>query len=103
VIVGETTPQAAAWRGEFGARYTDRTILSVEELDALYVERLGHSRSALNHRFLGDLDHAMRILEVGANVGTQLACLRRMGFSSLQGIELQEYAVRRSRARTPEI
>lgn len=51
----------------------------------------------MNTLFLGDLDRSLRILEVGANVGFQLALLQRMGFCNLYGIELQPYAVERAR------
>ncbi|HEX9780164.1 MAG TPA: pseudaminic acid biosynthesis-associated methylase [bacterium] len=97
------TPQAAVWSGPFGRSYTDRNDLTIEELDAMYESRYGVTRSALNARFLDGVDRGARILEVGTNVGTQLGCLRRQGFTRLYGIELQAYAVARARSRLPGV
>src|SRR5260370_4315093 len=85
------------WVGAFGKAYTDRNILTPDELDALYQRRLGVSRRAMNEEFLGDLPRDMRILEVGSNVGNQFLCLQAMGFSQLCGVELQRYAVELSK------
>lgn len=49
------------------------------------------------------MDHATRILEVGSNIGNQLFCLQKMGFTSLYGIELQSYAVELAKSRTKGI
>ncbi len=91
------TPQMQVWLGAFGKAYTDRNILTPDELDALYQRRLGVSRRAMNEEFLGDLPRDMRILEVGSNVGNQFLCLQAMGFSQLCGVELQRYAVELSK------
>src|SRR5688500_13242242 len=99
----EDSPQAIVWRGDFGKAYTDRNILSPVELDALYTRRLGVARSTMNAEFLGHIDRGSRILEVGSNVGNQLVALQAMGFTELYGIELQEYAVELSKARTSRI
>ncbi|MBI4559558.1 MAG: methyltransferase domain-containing protein [Candidatus Hydrogenedentes bacterium] len=84
------------WRGEFGREYTDRNPQSVEAMDALYLNQFGLTRTDLNREFLGDLDPASRILELGANVGVQLQALRTMGFGCVYGVELQDYAIRRA-------
>jgi len=91
------TPQMNVWRGDFGKSYTDRNILSPDDLDALYTERVGVSQRAMNTEFLGHLPRDLRILEVGSNVGNQLLCLQDMGFTRLCGVELQRYAVERSK------
>ncbi len=91
------TPQMQVWRGAFGTEYTDRNILRPDELDALYQRRLGVSRRAMNEQFLDDLPRALRILEVGSNVGNQFLCLQAMGFTHLCGVELQRYAVELSK------
>src|SRR5881397_1327272 len=93
------TSQMDAWAGEFGRAYTDRNLLSPRELDALYLNRLGVTRRALNEEFIGALDRGSRILEVGSNVGDQLVLLQEMGFTQLYGIELQWYAVELSKQR----
>src|SRR5207247_353676 len=74
-------PQMAVWTGEFGKEYTDRNLLSPSQLDALYVERFGVTRRAMNEEFLQPLDRQARVLEVGSNVGNQLVLLQVMGFT----------------------
>ena len=97
------TYQMGKWKGDFGKEYTDRNDLSVEGLDALYNENYGKTRTEINREFLKDLDPSLRILEVGSNLGVQLACLQKMGFTELYGIELQDYAVELSKSRTQSI
>jgi pseudaminic acid biosynthesis-associated methylase len=92
-----------AWSGPFGQEYTDRNILSLEEMESLYKHRFGVTRTEINARFLSNVDRSVRILEVGSNVGNQLLCLQKMGFRDLYGIELQSYAVELSRSRTKGI
>jgi len=99
----EITEQMEKWAGEFGKEYTDRNALSLEDMDALYERNYGQTRTELNERFLEGVDRSIRILEVGSNVGNQLLCLQKMGFSNLYGIELQSYAVELSKSRTRRI
>lgn len=91
------------WEGEFGKDYTERNLLSMEEVDALYKKNYGLTRTELNKRFLEGISSSIRILEVGSNVGNQLLLLQRMGFSNLYGIELQSYGVELSKTRTKGI
>jgi len=97
------TPQVAAWTGEFGVEYTDRNALSTEQLDASYRQKYGISRTELNQAFVGGMDHSIRILEVGSNVGNQLLLLQHMGFKRLYGIEVQPYAVELSKMKSKGI
>ena len=99
----KTTEQIEKWAGQFGKEYTDRNALSLEEVEALYKGNYGVTRTELNERFLKEIDHSIRILEVGSNIGNQLLCLQRMGFRNLYGIELQSYAVELSKSRTRRI
>jgi pseudaminic acid biosynthesis-associated methylase len=101
--MGRLTSQMKEWGGDFGRSYTDRNPRSFEEMDALYLEYFGMTRTQLNHEFLGDLSRSTWILEVGSNVGTQLQGLRLMGFRNLFGIELQSYAVASSRIRLSNV
>lgn len=89
------TIQEQEWCGEIGADYTDRSTLSVGELDSLYLRLLGITRADLNQQFLGHLPRSLQVLEVGCNIGMQLRHLQNMGFWNLQGIELQQYALDR--------
>lgn len=97
----QTVPAPAdAWRGEFGKAYTDRNAWPLAEMEERYRQTYGLSRTEMNRRQLDVLDRNLRILEVGANVGNQLLCLQQMGFTSLYGIELQDYAVELAKQRT---
>ena len=60
--------QGRARSGGFGKEYTNRNMVSPDELDQLYIYDYGISRTALNKEFLGDLN-VNRFLEVGCNVG----------------------------------
>lgn len=101
--MSKPTEQMRNWTGAFGKEYTDRNALSLEEMEALYKGNYGVTRTELNEQFLKDLDRSIRVLEVGSNIGNQLLCLQRMGFSNLYGIELQSYAVELSKSRTKRI
>ena len=97
------TDQMQQWSSRFGKEYTDRNPLTVEAMNDLYKKRFGLSRTQLNLDFLKDFDRSVKILEVGANVGTQLLCLQSIGFLNLYGIELQSYAVEFSQETTKGI
>ena len=98
-----TTAQMENWSGRFGREYTDRNVLTLKEVEALYERNYGVSRTNLNEQFLEGIDRSIKILEVGSNTGRQLECLQRMGFSNLYGIELQNYAVELSKSLTSHI
>lgn len=97
------TKQIDTWSSDFGREYTDRNPHTAEEMDALYETDFRTTRSRLNEEFVGQLSRDIRILEVGANVGAQLAVLKKMGFKNLYGIELQSYAVEQSRKFNPAL
>ena len=99
----EITQQMREWEAKFGKEYTDRNALSPDEMEILYKERYGITRSEMNSEFIGEFDRNMRILEVGSNIGNQLLCLQKAGFENLYGIELQSYAVELSKSRTMNI
>lgn len=91
------------WSGDFGKEYTDRNSRHSQEFDQAYQTWYGLSRLKMNEAFLNELPRDIRILEVGCNTGMQLACLKSMGFTSLYGIELQDYAVQRAKEYTEGI
>ncbi len=95
--------QTQAWASEFGVEYTDRNDMTMEEMDALYQGRYGVSRKEMNKEFICGFDKSIRILEVGSNIGNQLLCLQKMGFSNLYGVELSAYAVELAKNRTKNI
>lgn len=91
--------QTKIWSGDFGAEYTSRNLRKPEEVDQLYEDLYGISRSTMNREFLEGLDRSSSILEIGANIGNQLLLLKAMGFVNLFALELQEYPIRISEAR----
>ncbi|KAA0206518.1 methyltransferase domain-containing protein [Candidatus Uhrbacteria bacterium] len=95
--------QAATWSAEFGNAYTERNPQSIEEMEALYQRDYGVSRRSMNEEFLGGIDPASRILEVGANIGTQLEILRRMGFANALGVDVNAFAVAESKRLYPDV
>jgi len=95
--------QMEEWAGIFGKEYTDRNALSLQEMEALYKEHYGITRTEMNSKFIGDFDRDMKILEVGSNIGNQLLLLQKMEFKNLYGIELQPYAVELAKSRTQGI
>jgi pseudaminic acid biosynthesis-associated methylase len=97
------TDQMQAWMGEFGQEYTDRNAFTIEQMEALYEKTYGLSRTDLNRRYLEEINRSSRILEVGSNIGIQLALLQNIGFTNLYGIELQGYAVELSKSSTHNI
>ena len=96
---GLSVEQTKKWAGDFGQEYTDRNTMTVKDMNNLYRQQYGISRSELNTLFLRELDHSIRILEVGTNIGNQLLCLQELGFTNLYGIELQRYAILQSKAK----
>jgi pseudaminic acid biosynthesis-associated methylase len=95
------TRQISEWKGEFGREYTDRNTLDPNALDALYEANYGITRSSLNQSFLEGVPLGARILEVGCNIGNQLLLLAQAGYTDLNGIEIQSYAVNIARSRVP--
>lgn len=57
----------------------------------------------MNKAFLRDMDKDIRILEVGANIGNQLGCLRDMGFTNLYGVDVSRKAVEMAKILNPGV
>lgn len=95
--------QTHAWQSEFGVEYTNRNPMTMQDMDALYIRKYGVSRTDINLLFLGSLNRNIKVLEVGSNVGVQLAFLQAMGFMNLYGIDVSYYAVELSKSRTRDI
>lgn len=98
--MSKITPELRTWSGEFGRKYTDRNVISVDDL---YKKNYGITRTELNKTFLSGISRSARILEVGSNIGNQLLTLQKMGFKNLYGIEPQSHALELSRMRTKGI
>jgi pseudaminic acid biosynthesis-associated methylase len=102
-MTGNSNMQLNNWIEQFGKEYTDRNDLSFEELEKLYKENYGFTRTELNTLFLDKIDRSKKILEIGSNIGNQLLVLQKMGFKNLYGIEPQEYAIQLTKDRTLNI
>jgi len=97
------TEQEKFWSGEFGKEYTDRNSRDPKLWDKFYIENWGTTKSSINERLLGELPREIKILEVGSNTGMQLKCFQEMGYKNLYGIEVQDYAVEKSKEYTQRI
>lgn len=85
----ELEHMADAWKGEFGNSYTARNFDPVN-----YVARYGMERwEMFNAVFKNVIKKDAKVLEVGCNVGNQLEVLRKMGFTDLHGIDVNQTAV----------
>lgn len=98
--MAKVTHQINEWKGEFGKEYTDRNSQTLEEMRSYYVSNYGVSLDQMCLPFFRYLDRSIRILEVGCNVGMQLLFLQSLGYRSLYGIEIQEYAVEKAKTLT---
>lgn len=96
------TFQEQTWNSNFGEEYTNRNILTPDEVDILNMKNFGCSRTQIYRKFLGKKE-LNRVFEVGCNAGNQLNLLKKMGYNNLWGMELQDYAVEFARINTQEI
>jgi len=101
--MSKITEQMKEWMNEFGKEYTDRNVLTLDEVNELYRKNYGITRIELNNLFIGELDRIVKVLEVGSNIGNQLLLLQKIGFKNLYGIEINSYAVELSKSRTKNI
>ena len=95
--------QIIKWKDKFGKEYTNRNALALDELERMYENNYGLSRTELNNIFIGKFNRSIKILEVGSNIGNQLLLLQKMGFKNLYSIEINDYAVELSKQRTNNI
>jgi len=100
----KATPQEAKWAGPKGVKYAETYFYTLEQLDRKWQKAVsGVPRSQMNRAFLRRVPKDSSILEVGCNVGNQLAMLRDQGYDDLSGIELCKAAVRSVRKNRPWI
>jgi pseudaminic acid biosynthesis-associated methylase len=96
-----TTAQEKFWQSDFGDDYIARNTAEPAALDQIYFQRYGLSRSAMNQEFLADLK-IRNILEVGCNIGNQLALLKNQGYADLTGLEINYEAATVAQKRLPQ-
>ncbi len=88
------TDQTKIWTSDFGKEYSSRNLYkSIEDHNISYIDFYGKTKDELNKEILSNLPKNLKILEVGSNVGFQLASLQKFGFSNLCGIEIQRGCV----------
>ena len=93
-----TTKQEHFWNSEFGKEYTDRNDWNDDDgWDKIYKDTWGMTKLEINDKVLREIPRDIKILEVGCNYGAQLRGFQRMGFENLYGVELQSYAVEKSK------
>ena len=97
------TTQEKFWKGKFGQEYTDRNTRDIKEWEKFYIDTWGVNKQSINEKLIGHLPKDIKILEVGSNTGMQLNCFQQMGFINVYGIELQSYAVEKSKEITKGI
>ena len=106
MITNETadTDQIKIWSGQFGIDYTDRSLfIDAASFNKLYYQRYGFSRHEIIEYWLSDVPRDARVLEIGCNIGNQLAALQRAGFSHLYGIDIQRHAIKKSHECFPDL
>lgn len=86
------TNQMKKWKSKFGNEYTERNPMTVKEMDELYLQTRGITRTKLDEMFLQRLK-INNALEVGSNLGIQLLILNNLGFGNLYGVELNRHAI----------
>jgi|SRR3989338_2612188 len=96
------TKEEKFWSSKFGQGYVSRNKFDPKGLDQLYVSKFGTSRSKLNKEFLQNIK-VNNVLEVGCNIGNQLALLQKQGFKNLYGVDIYPEAVEQAKFHTKHI
>ena len=88
------TNQTKVWTSNFGKEYNSRNnYKTIDDHSASYIDYYGKTKDELNNEILSFLPKNLKILEIGSNVGYQLASLKKFGFKDLFGIEIQRECV----------
>lgn len=81
------------WTGSLGKKYLERNPKSDAEMNNLYRNKFGIDREQMNQQFFSETNVQLsRILEVGCNMGIQLAILSKLFQAKLYGVEPFEAA-----------
>lgn len=93
-------PQEENWGGPVGDAYAKTYLLSPKQLDSKWVKaQTGVPKSEMNTICFLPVPADASILEVGCNVGNQMALLKQQGWPNVSGVELNKSAVARAVAR----
>ena len=103
MIGKKKTKQISHWAGTEGNAYVDRNPKNTKQLERLYRKDYDVSRGSMDEDFLKTIRKDTSILEVGANVGTQLQLLREQGFSKLLGVDINRHAIKEAKRLRPDV
>jgi len=103
VMENKNSKPQRLWAGEYGEEWTEDNYQDVSESNIQFKEKFGISKPDHLKRFFSDIPKDSRILEVGANVGTQLMCLKELEFNNLYGIDIQRKAITTAHQHRPEL
>ncbi len=84
--------QREFWLGEFGDSYMQRNN-NIEKVNEDYKKETGITVEQIFKTFFDKVDKKSKILELGCNIGLNLAILQKMGFNNLYGVELNKKAL----------
>ncbi len=88
------------WVGDFGDEYSDR-VSSIEEYELRYKNDTGFTQEDIFKKFFKGFDKNISILEIGCNRGLKLSMLKKMGFTNLSGIEVNQKAYELAKKENP--
>lgn len=94
--------QLQHWTGQFGKNYTDRNDLNIRGMEELSYQHFSKSLTQIYRELLQGIK-IKTILEVGCNLGHQLAILQKLDHYQLTGVEPQFYALNKAKGRYPQI
>lgn len=58
------TAQEEVWKTKFGEEYNSRNIFDNKALDEVYISDINISRTAMNEKFIGELDRVSKYLKL---------------------------------------
>jgi len=91
--LGKVRPPLEKWQDWRTCGWTERNPDTVSGIDEVYKTQFGFTRTQLTEEFIGHIDRAARVLEVGCAGGLQLKVLEQLGFTDLFGVDLRPTVV----------
>lgn len=96
--------QKKTWLGKFGSDYTKRDMkLNLEVFENYYKKNFGITKSKINSQFYRYFNKNYKFLELGCNIGSQLAILKKKKFKNLYGLDIQKEAIKIGKTKRPYI
>jgi len=88
------------WEGDFGDNFVER--MKTEDI-ARYKRDTGTTYKEIFYEFFENLNRDLKIIELGCNIGVNLATLKDMGFTDLHGVEINHKAYEIGKKNNPSI